>query len=404
LILIMSAGMQLRAQLIKSHVISSTAQVSSVNNADTNFADLEIIGSSIGNADVVMLGEQDHGDAPTFAAKARLIRYLHEKKGFNVVAFEADFFSLESSRRTLSHDSASMRSIARGNIFSIWTACPEASPAFEYLANSGSQIALTGFDNQLHGSYRSTNYRRDMESMLKKAKSKRTNQLSRLFQVIEKVYPLDGRVVLGIDSLRYFDSLVALTQKELPKLVDSSFLSISLKNLHAYIKQTIAFNLDDFDQITIRDKQMADNLLWLRKYRFPGQKIIVWAHNYHVLKNGFSAFSGRYGRHISMGTNLDSVLRDSMYVVGFTSLQGKAGRLGMNIFNVPAPKSESIESWISPKGYNYAFVDFKSFRKANPTTEETFFMKGKYHENAAAIWTKVFDGVFYIKEMFACTR
>ena len=71
------------SQNIREFVKQSSVEVKSILPDNEDYSDLESIGNAIGDSRLVMLGEQDHGDAPTFLAKSRLIKYLHEKKGLN---------------------------------------------------------------------------------------------------------------------------------------------------------------------------------------------------------------------------------------------------------------------------------------------------------------------------------
>ena len=61
---------------------------------DVELKNFDLIGQAIGDSRIVMLGEQDHGDGETFKKKIELVKFLIETKGFNVVAFESDFFAI----------------------------------------------------------------------------------------------------------------------------------------------------------------------------------------------------------------------------------------------------------------------------------------------------------------------
>jgi len=50
---------------------------------------------AIGNSRIVVLGEESHGDGATFLAKVRLIKFLHQKMGFDVLAWEAGLFNCQ---------------------------------------------------------------------------------------------------------------------------------------------------------------------------------------------------------------------------------------------------------------------------------------------------------------------
>ncbi|RZK27954.1 MAG: hypothetical protein EOO63_12295, partial [Hymenobacter sp.] len=75
-------GVTAFGQDMRSYVTANTVPVATVETTADDYADLAAVGQAIGEARVVMLGEQDHGDGTTFQAKTRLVKYLHEHKGF----------------------------------------------------------------------------------------------------------------------------------------------------------------------------------------------------------------------------------------------------------------------------------------------------------------------------------
>ena len=52
-------------------------------------SDLKVLDSVLQENRILMLGENIHYDGATMQAKSRLIKYLHENMGYNVVLYEA---------------------------------------------------------------------------------------------------------------------------------------------------------------------------------------------------------------------------------------------------------------------------------------------------------------------------
>jgi erythromycin esterase len=128
-------------------------QIKDISPYNEDYSELQAIGDAIGDAKIVMLGEQDHGDAPTFLAKSKIIKYLHEEKGFNVLAFESDFFALNAGWDSLNKTDTAIHTFIRRNIFPLWTACDACQHLlFDYLPathSSENPLQLSGFDSQI---------------------------------------------------------------------------------------------------------------------------------------------------------------------------------------------------------------------------------------------------------------
>jgi hypothetical protein len=119
---------------------------------DGDLRDLDRFARQLRGVRVVQLGENTHGDGAAFAAKCRLIRWLHEKMGFDVVAFESGMYECDRATRMLK-PGADPVAVMRASIFPIWHT-KQTKPLFEYLvAQSGTRkpMALTGFDIRTSG-------------------------------------------------------------------------------------------------------------------------------------------------------------------------------------------------------------------------------------------------------------
>ena len=77
-----------KTKWIKNNAI----EVRTISSNDEDFSDLESLKKIIGDTRVVLLGEQSHGGGTTYEAKVRLIKFLHQEMGFEVMAFESGMF------------------------------------------------------------------------------------------------------------------------------------------------------------------------------------------------------------------------------------------------------------------------------------------------------------------------
>jgi erythromycin esterase len=393
---------------IRNYVKQNTMAITSIDPDSIDYIDLHAVGDAIGDAKVVMLGEQDHGDAPAFLAKTRLIKYLHEEKGFNVLAFESDFFGLNYGWNSIQKDERTIDSFLKRNIDAIWSYCNACKQLlYEYIPftfSKGRPLEISGLDNQMSAKYSSEK----LDSLLRALKIPIT--LSSKYQ--EEILPGIKNWGLNIkdSSLnnKYLGYLSEIGEELRNKLGKDDFWLQVIANLRS---EDIEFQpkSDHWKEMNTRDDQMARNLKWLNENRYRDEKIIVWAHNYHISK-----YAGHYpedflNRANSMGSifTKNADVMSKTYIIGFTSYEGTAGRLfPPTHYRVDAPRPNSFENWLEPK-LDYAFVDFKKYNQTSPQANENFYMSGAtkgnwYHKNSEAQWNRIFDGVFFIRKMYPC--
>jgi erythromycin esterase len=392
-----------KAQTVQDYVLNNTAIINSISIADTSDADLLPIAQAIGNSRIVLLGEQDHGDAPTFLAKGRLIKYLHEKMGFEVLAFESDFYGITRSWEEYKKGNLPITQVIN-NIFPFWPRCDGGKDLFDYITESQlstNPVILSGFDNQIHGTFRQNHFREDFLNYLKSASAPEyfSVQLNNFLSIVQTTYPLDHSSLLPQDSLIHYQKLLDSLVSWNNKLPPANYLTILTNSLKIYLDQAIMVNDNHFEATALRDRQMAANLKWISEYYYPGKKIIVWAANFHVSKNSYDGLPPAVSEYVTMGYVLYQSLNQEMYILGFDSYEGTAGRLGTKPYDVKKPRKNSLEEWMATKNSEYAFVDFRKFKSDK---KEMFYMKGKSHDNSVGMWNQVYDGVFYIKHMYPC--
>ena len=377
---------------LKSFVAENAIQIESIDPDNKDYSDLEPIRNSIGSARIVMLGEQDHGDAPTFLAKTRLIKFLHEKMGFNVLAFESDFFALNQTNFP----------DFKKNIYSVWSQCNAVQPLFEYLDYNKS-LATTGFDCRHTSFYSKGNFIAQFYEILNELEMDELSNDTLFASILKDLMMFEyknstqekdkGKFLVQLETIQS-----SLTKNEIK---NSEFWRQEISNLKAFVQN--AWANKDLASINndFRDKQMGDNILWLANEKYKNERIIVWAHNFHIAKNLKFSYPDTTAVTITAGNEVYKVLGDEVYVLGFTSYSGTAGRNTNEVsYKVAKSQKGSIERNLAKHKYSYAFIDMKLFSSEN----SKFIMKAPYHFNNNSDWGNVYDGIFYIKLMFPCGK
>lgn len=398
--------------------------VRSIDPADEDFSDLMPLVDLIGEARIVQLGEASHGAGTEFKTKARLIRFLHRVMGFDVLVWESGMYDCRAMNRALRAGTPPMEACALG-IFSIW-ALEETRPLFEYSSDSfssGRPLEMAGFDEQFSSRDAALRFHRDLAAFLDAIEPGYPDPDTRR-ALAAHLESLNGRQLDGdgFEQLKTSVEKISEAFRKDPSVLlrrhsprEAAFFQRALANLLIYAGTTAEraqakARGEDYlvnKSWNARDRQNAENLLWLANEYFRGRKLIVWAHNGHVMNcvykpdwRSVSLERGDAGM-IPVGVFLHEALGDQVYTVGFLGYHGRHGIRGVNPVDIPPFPEDALESLCFGTGLPHLFLDFRRLDDdPGHWLRHPLRMGGRsYFAEELPDWTRAYDAVFFNAEI-----
>ncbi len=434
---------QLKAAWLNENAVIVDWIDTTTHEGEDDFADLLPLIDLIGEARMVSLGEQTHGDGAAFQAKVRLVQFLHQHMGFDVLVWESGLYDCAQVDKAFKAGGDPIES-ANNGIFGIWTLSEQVRPVFDYVAqtqNTEHPIETAGFDCQLTGPDSLGLLLKDLNEFFYRIPSHLipVSDQQEILKTIRAINdaprgqyaPTEAEAAAFRDTTeRTAIALDAITPKDLLETtnVDTTrcrFLARTLRNLAGF--HTMMFHMGSLrtdpnnaqqhqlKTAQAREKHMSDSLIWLAQEQYPNRKMIVWAASSHMTHHSKrievqDPMTGWFQFEDSpwspMGDAVKEALGDDWYAIMFIANSGKVGSvMGQPWMLTEAPMG-SLDAICHETGQPYLFVDLKSL----PHTEggawlnERLVARPRGYSKMQATWSEVCDAMFFTDKMTPSTR
>ena len=300
------------------------------------------------------LGEASHGTKDFFDAKADIIMELVEKGKLKTLFFENEYGGIVSLNQFL-HDNQrtdTESALRHSGMYDIYR-CYEVLSLFDRLKTYNleqplnEQVSVYGIDMQYP-----------------------YETVRRIKQLLgdQELEPTYHKTLSAIDSLTWYHFYdrpkIRWDQQANTDLVKRlQEIAASKKGWElSFCVHLLEQALDIFDYGTrksgiIRDRYMADNILWLRERLGTNGVQAVWAHNAHVTY-------ADYANHRCMGGYLKESLGEHYYALAFTFDHGEVSMANREIVNYPTIQNRHAVEYhlksIDPRDF---FLNFSQLKK-----------------------------------------
>ncbi|NOX18501.1 MAG: erythromycin esterase family protein [Chlorobi bacterium] len=335
-----------------------------------NADDLFLLKKIVGNAKAVFLGESRHDIHEQYLLKRRFVKYLVEELGFTTFILEASLPYAEKINKYILE--------GKGNIEEITANMPgwflwdteETLTIINWMRDYNKdslhkkKIEFYGIDIVApnYGLNKIFNYLNKIDKAT--------------FEKFQKKYFAQETIDDNFwpNTLQQYSSLSVAEKETLAinyndlyeqlKLNKTKYISNSSADEYdwilclAYCAKEANNMFSETDKLTmglIRDKAMAENVLWIKK-RANDEKIIVWAHNVHIAKAGFTMTALPGSVIKGMGSFLSDQLKDKMISIGASFNRGEFE--GWNKSFPPADE-KTLDGTFAKLDYDYFLIDLK---------------------------------------------
>lgn len=386
--------------------------VRSIDPPDTNFTDLGPLGDALGDARLVLLGEASHGDGATFLAKGRLIKFLHQRKRFDVLAWEAGLYECTKAGEALASGGPWRDAL---NKALMWSNIEQIQPTIEYVHATQRQkhpIAVTGM------------------SWYSYADSTLFDEVIAFFNAVDSALPTPQQRAALTWAEKFLENLgthrLPTKPSNPPQIAHlSAMIDLLARDADAKFQRTHAKRRVGFVQLALENlkghlmyfhrpptrggaddnpigEQEGRNVLFLARDYFPKRKLIVWAHSGHLMRGSaqIEELQPRFKAHqtIAAGQHIHDALGDDVYTIMFTAYGGRWRDWKDEDSELPKPLKNSLEDLLHRAGFKYAFVDLRRL-PPDHWLRSRLVARPIAHAPMRADWSKVYDGIFFIDTM-----
>lgn len=377
--------------------------------------------------EIVLLGEQTHGDGAAFDKKLSMVKELHEKGGFNLLTFESGMYDNFKAYQLYSESKEDIN-IFKQSVGWLYSDTQVFQELLEYI-DTHQKLRILGFDSQESTLFEEY-FLSDFKTLCKENNITISDETYIELEKTLVVHDLESYIGNKRDSTALYDRIQSIKSKIdlIPKdNLETKILIQTFKSVCSDMDFTLKSLQKEKSYIqNPRDRQMAKNLMFIKE-TFPNEKIIGWGASYHfsnrIMDFEYTEETEKYIEEIysltdsisshnnvkleeeidqvkelnfalTMGKILKDKYEDKLFSIAFTSFEGRYLDFYHNkLFPILEPPSNSIEFDLKKQGFKNTLHILKSDKKK-------FYSSALGYLPLYADWHNVFDGIYYIEKMY----